>query len=444
MKYLKLLAILFSIIVLCFTIPAWLSIDSHIFINFPLVLIILSLSYIFIFKLPAIIKTFREKNISDILFVIIIFISLFIPLSNMSQEYTSDYEERTLAKFPKKITLNLGKDLDKWFNDRFLGRDLLIRFHNNLVVLLSGDLVKFSTVHFYKSNGWIFGNNTYNGKKYYTKNDLQNISQNIKKLKDFCTQNNIKLYVMVVPSKEIIYQDTDRIKNFTDSQNKVLPAIKDVELKDNFDILYPQKQLLQLKEQNKYVYFKTDTHPTDDAAYVLYKLFINNAKQDLPNLRMTKLTEYNKSQGKLVRASFERTNFDEGTYYRFIHIDDKNLFNTKYTYYDYKKLKEININNDGLHQTLTNNNGKYKLFILGDSFQENLTYFLISSFYQIDKWRGNPEVLEPKRLSNLDMNVFSLIIKRFEPDAMLIILHQDNMDWLIDMYPKNGGRKNAI
>lgn len=441
MKYLKLLAVLFSIIMLCVTIPAWLNMNSEIFINLPLILIISSLSYIFILKLPTIVRAFREKNISDILFVIIIFVSLFIPLSYISQEFTSDYEERILAKFPKQITLHLGKDLDKYFNDRFLGRDLLIRLHNNLVVLFSGDLVKFPTVHFYKSNGWIFGNNSYNGKKYYTKDDLKNISQNIKRLNDFCKQNNIKLYVMVVPSKEIIYQDKDKIKNFTDSQNKVLPAIKYVKHQDNFDILYPQKTLLQLKNENKYVYFKTDTHPTDDAAYVLYKLFIQNSKQDLPNLKITNLTDYTKSQGNLVRAGFDRENFDYGTYYRFIHIDDKNLLNTTYTYYDYKKLKDIVINDDGLHQTLTNNNGKYKLFILGDSFQENLTYFLISSFYQIDKWRGNSEELEPKRLSNLDMNVFAPIIQRFEPDAVLIVLHQDNMDWLIDMYPRSGGKK---
>lgn len=441
MKYLKSLAVLFSIIMLCLTIPAWLNMDSEIFINFPLILIILSLSYIFILKLPTIVSAFREKTLPDILFVIIIFTSLFIPLSNMSREFTSDYEERILAKFPKQVTLHFGKDLDNWFNDRFLGRDLLIRLHNNLVVLFSGDLVRFPTVHFYKSNGWIFANNSYNGKKYYTKDDLKNISQNIKRLNNFCKQNDIKLYVMVVPSKEIIYQDKDKIKNFTESQNKVLPAIKDVKLEDKFGILYPQKQFLQLKSRNKYVYFKTDTHPTDDAAYVLYKFFIKNARQNLPNLKMTSLSEYNKSQRKLVRASFDRDTFDYGTYYRFIHIDDKNLLNTKYTYYDYKKLKDINIDNDGLHQTLTNNNGRYKLFILGDSFQENLTYFLISNFYQIDKWRGNSEELEPKRLSNLDMNVFAPIIKRFEPDAVLIVLHQDNMDWLIDMYPKSGGKK---
>ena len=104
MKYLKSLAVLFSIIMLCLTIPAWLNMDSEIFINFPLILIILSLSYIFILKLPTIVSAFREKTLPDILFVIIIFTSLFIPLSNMSREFTSDYEERILAKFPKQVT----------------------------------------------------------------------------------------------------------------------------------------------------------------------------------------------------------------------------------------------------------------------------------------------------------------------------------------------------
>ena len=46
------------------------------------------------------------------------------------------------------------------------------------------------------------------------------------------------------------------------------------------------ENILQLKSKNKYVYFKTDTHPTDDAAYVLYKFFIQNARQNLPNLKI--------------------------------------------------------------------------------------------------------------------------------------------------------------
>ena len=54
----------------------------------------------------------------------------------------------------------------------------------------------------------------------------------------------------------------------------------------------------------------------------------------------------------------------------------------------------------------TNKNGKYKLFILGDSFQENMSRFLSTNFYQIDKWRGNFKEMPPIRESNLDMNVF--------------------------------------
>ena len=435
MKNIRILAILFSIIVTCITIPIWFYPESERIVNIPLLLIIISLSFIFILKTPTIIKEFKEKKYQDILFLIIVFISLFIPFSNISQEFASDYEERILAKFPKKITLHIGQDINNWFNDRFLGRDFLISFYNNLVVLVSGDLVKFPTVHFYKSNGWLFSNNSYHGKKSYSQQDLKNISQNIKTLNNFCNKNNIKLYIMVVPSKENIYQDKDKVNHFKTSKNKAVLGIKEVKRQTNFNILYPEKELLNLKNQNKYVFFKTDTHPTDEAAYVLYKLFLNSIKQDFPELKITKLSKFKKFRSKLVRAGSNREDFDFGAYYRFIHINDKNLLNTPYTYYDYKNIHKISITDDALNQTITNPDGKYKLFILGDSFQENLSFFLLSNFYKIEKWRGNSIELEPQRDTHLDMNAFAPIIQKFNPDAILIILHQDNMDWLIDMYP---------
>lgn len=435
MKNIKILVVLFSIIVTCMAIPVWFNLENERIANIPLLLIIVSLSFVFFIKIPAIVKEFKEKKIQDILFLIILFISLFIPFCSISQEFTSDYEERILAKFPKKITLHIGQDINNWFNDRFLGRDFLISFYNNLVVLLSGDLVKFPTVHFYKSNGWLFSNNPYHGKKNYSKDDLKNISQNIKRLNHFCNKNNIKLYIMVVPSKEMIYQDKDKVNHFKISKNKASLGIKEVKKQTGFNIIYPEKQLLNLKKQNKYVFFKTDTHPTDEAAYVLYKLFLNSAKQDFPELETIKLSKYKKFKKTLVRAGSNREDFEEGAYYRFIHIKDKKLLNTLYTYYDYKDIKNISIIDDMFNQTITNPAGKCKLFILGDSFQENISFFLLSSFYKIEKWRGNFIELEPKRSSNLDMNVFTPIIQKFKPDAILIILHQDNMDWLIDMYP---------
>lgn len=436
MKNIRILAILFSIIVTGMTISVWFNPENERIVNISLLLIIISLSFVFFIKIPAIINEFKEKKFQDTLFLIILFIALFIPFCNISQDFTSDYEERILAKFPKKVTLHIGKDINNWFNDRFLGRDFLISFHNNLVVLLSGDLVKFPTVHFYKSNGWLFSNNSYHGKKSYSKQDLKNISQNIKILNNFCNKNNIKLYIMVVPSKENIYQDKDKVNHFKISKNKAISGIKEVKKQTGFNILYPEKELLKLKNQNRYVFFKTDTHPTDDAAYVLYKLFLNSAQKDFPELRITKLSKYKTFKSKLVRAGSNREDFDVGAYYRFIHINDKKLLSTPYTYYNYKDIQKILITEDDtVNQTITNPDGKYKLFILGDSFQENLSFFLLSNFYKIEKWRGNFIELEPQRNSHLDMNAFAPIIQNFKPNAMLIILHQDNMDWLIDMYP---------
>lgn len=439
MKFVDIKAVLFSIFMLCITYFAWHNSATD-EINVPLILIILSLSYIIFSKFYLILKFVKEQNINNTIFVFIMFIVLFIPICKMNNELMSDTEERYLADFPTltingKINSHFGIDFEKWFNDRFFGRNQLISIFNTTKVYLSGNLVKFPTVHFYKSNGWMFANQNVHGYKTYSPKQLKKLSTNIKTLNEFCKKNNIKLYIMVVPSKEMVYKDYDLMRLKKTNKNKVKTAINYLEKDINFTILYPEKELNNLKKENKIVYFKTDTHPTDDAAFELYKLFINKASNDFKDLQITKESEFTTNKNNLVRSGNDANVFEEGTYYRLAYINYPKLLATKYTYYNYKHIDDIKNEIDFLHQTYTNTKGKYKLFILGDSFQENMSRFLYTNFYKIDKWRANFKEMFPIRNSNLDMEVFGPIILDFKPNILLIILYQDNTDWLLDLYP---------
>ena len=442
MKNLNIAAILFSILILCVTNYAWLDYSSNEEFNFPLFFIILTFSYIIYSKFFIIIDILKKNNPTNTIFIITIFCMLFLPISIINHDSISDSEERFLAKFPKLLEDNhfnykFGHEFENWFNDRFFGRNQIIQLYNNLKVICSGDLVKFPTIHFYKSNGWMLANQDFHGYKKYTNNQLNIISTNIRQLKEFCNKNNIKLYIMVVPSKEILYKDMDlmRLPKKSTKQNKVKTLVEKIYKDLNYEILYPEEELLTLKKENKFVFFKTDTHPTDEAAYELYKIFIKQISKNFPDIHITPLSEYKKSTNNLVRAGSSADLYEEGTYYRLAYINYQKLLNTKYTYYNYKHPENIDIVEDGLHQTYTNKNGKYKLFILGDSFQENMSRFLSTNFYQIDKWRGNFKEMAPIRESNLDMNVFESIILDFKPDILFIILHQDNADWFFELYP---------
>lgn len=443
MKFINFKAVIFSIFMLCITYFAWFnpSIEE---MNVPLFLTILALSYIIFSKFYLITKLVKEQNLSNVILVLVIFCLLFIPSLYMNQDFISEAEERRLENFPSLITndnkpnYQFGKEFEKSFNDRFLGRNQLISFHNNLKILLSKDLTTFPLIHFYKSNGWMLSNKDFYGFKSYSDEQLKTLSNNINKLNNFCTKNNIKLYIMIVPSKENIYQDVDSIKRHhkLKKQNKAISAVNNIKKTNkNIDIYYPEKELLKLKNEGSLVFFKTDSHPTDDAAYELYKIFIGNMSKDFKNLSITPLSEFKKSQNNLVRATNNADFYEEGTYYRMAYINYPKLLSTQYNYYNYLHPEQISIEQNGLHQTYTNKNGNYKLFILGDSFQENISRFLSTNFYKIDKWRGNFKEIDPPRDSNLDMYAFEPIISDFKPNILFIILHQDNTDWFLDLYP---------
>ena len=437
-------AIIFSVLILCTTNYAWIFSDEDTFsVNIPLMCIIFIFSYIIFAKHKELFNFIKQTKVINSVFIIILFVFLFIPMSHISSSLSSDFEERNLARFPNfqtpqhKFNYHFGKDFESWFNDRFFGRNELIIIYNNLNLLLSGDYVKFSDVHFYKSTGWMFTNTNSFGFVKYSKKDLARIIKSVQMLKEFCTQNNIKLYIMVVPQKEIVYREFDKNKFKTPDTN--FNKITEQVLKSPVgqDIIYPEKEFEYAKKHD-YVFFKTDAHATDFGAYELYRIFMDKAKKDFPDLDIVKLSDYKKSQNNLTRSGFARDEFDEGQYYNRTLIYYPKLLSTKYNFYDYKYIDKISVEDDwGTHQLLTNPAGKHKLFILGDSFQENMSYFLDTSFYKIMKYRGNDKDFDPPRKSNLDMNAFAPIILKFKPDIMFVILYQDSADWLIDMYPES-------
>jgi len=99
-----------------------------------------SLFLIFIFAFRKIIRYMAEFHYNnhsriDVLFLIIFFLLLFVPMSHISDAEKSEQENRMLAKKPQILVdgeNNYGVQFDAWFNDRFWGRDLLISLHSIL------------------------------------------------------------------------------------------------------------------------------------------------------------------------------------------------------------------------------------------------------------------------------------------------------------------------
>ena len=403
-----------------------------------ILLIIIILTYLAGYKLTSYLADFKiEENKSriDIIFLTIFFIMLFIPMMKISDDEISKKENRRLAAYKpfiehNEINFNFGKDFDSWFSDRFLLREEIIPVYNKINLTLRSNLVETPKVDLIKSNGWMF-------EKYpniLTQEALIKIASNLNTLNQFCINHNIKLYILIPPAKEFYYREYySRYKNAPEDPTPYL--VNYAKEKYNLDIIYPEKELRQEEKEN-YVYFKTDHHLTDYGSYIVYKVLMSKMIKELPSLSITSLDNYKIYKKETVRSESDRTFWQGGSAFA-ARINSKVLSKTNYLYYDYRYPEKISIlkNSNGYPYLQINRDGCYKLLLLGDSFQENLTYFLNTNFKEIRKYRLNSPNDTPKRRYKLEMAPFENIAKHYKPDVIILIWNTGWLEHLEYMYP---------
>lgn len=165
--------------------------------NFEPFTIILVLTYLLAYKLSdyvANFNTIKEKSKTEIIFLCIFFIFLFIPMSHINQDEISKQEKRTLAKWEpfiekgNNINYNFGKNFNNWFNDRFNLRTKLIALNNIKLVLNKNSseegILITKDVIIGKDNWLFFGNkestDSYTNSKLFTDDELVLIDNYLK------------------------------------------------------------------------------------------------------------------------------------------------------------------------------------------------------------------------------------------------------------------------
>ena len=411
--------------------------------DFKVFVIILVLSYLFVYKLTdyvAEFKTTKKKSRIEIIFLSVFFVFLFIPMSNISQDNFTKQENRTLATWKPlinqdgEINYEFGKNFNEWFSDRFCFREKLISNYLRIRYNLALDYAEVPRGYVYKKSGWMFYKE--NSKIFvpFDTEETKWMAKNVKKLANYCKNNNIKLYILVAPEKELLYKDEDYVNNNNKTFDRTQALADYVKQNSNFEIIYPIKELEKLKEK-EYAFYKTDNHLTDSGQFVMYNVLLNKIKQEYNDIPITKEADFNTYYNNLARWNNKRE-FKPGCNYERGYLNDKNLLKSQYKHFDYKKLSDIKISGEQPYYLHINPNGKYNLFIIGNSFSENLVYFLNTSFKRIDKYRFNLGLDFPKRKAFLDFNGYEPIIEKQKPDILLIVMSAGFLDRLKDLYDK--------
>ncbi len=338
-------------------------------------------------------KNIKKQSRIDIIFLLIFFFLLFIPMSKINQEKISKEENRTLAVYKPlikhaKINYNFGKNYDKWFSDRFCLRKNIIEWEKLLTFIINvnptGGMIDKQTGFQYMD--WEF--------RHYNISTIKKNFEYINKLNDFCNQNQIKLYILITPQKSDIYPPatTNYIIN-TENHNKFISYIQELNKKNELKIIYPLDELKTATSDN-FMFFKTEHHWTDDAAFIAYKTLMKEIRKDYPFIKEVNKDDYDLFYSKKVRGDFDRK-FKLGTTGNRIHIPEnfqKKYHNVNYRYYKNKNFNMLDV------ETIIKNPKKQKNFyypygenlkviMLGTSQNENLTEFVPFTFKYTKRMR---------------------------------------------------------
>ena len=355
-------------------------------------------------------------------------------MSNISDAQKSEKENRMLTKFPslyvnRQINKAYGTDFEKWFNDRFFGRSLLLDiFHS--VIYHTNSIYQNNKAIYIKENGWMF--NLPLLAKNYNKTQLSEIKNNLHKFSEFLKQNNIKLYLLITPKKESIYSDLLESYGYNYNADNIIQR-KYHSLFDGYNVTYPYKELKSASKKD-YVFFKQSHHWTDWGAYIGYQALMKNIVKDFHDIPIISLENFKTYNNLLIRDEWDRT-FHNGHTINLLGLSkyQDEILKTHYIYYTplSDKLPEISISK--YTKFFSNSEGKYRLFLIGNSQNENLLNFLPYSFNEINYLRLNKGQL-PSSEQFKFMKHYKNLLLDFSPDIVVICISAEIMHEFINFY----------
>ncbi len=437
MKKRYIIAFIITLIILFITNRFWIEFKAvhHTHIEFYIFTIIFVCGYLLSLKLTeylADFKNLKNQSRAEIVFLALFFIMLFVPMSHIDfNTIKSEKENRVIAAYkplflPKnEINYNYGNDFNNWFNDRFYLRPVIVGFYNDLKYYIADRYYVTASGFLNKKNNWIvtfFELNKYQ----YSKETYTAIINNLKTLENYCEKNNIKVYILIAPRRnEIIKNELYPIKYNNNNEKVTKKYINKIKKEKKYKILYPIDILKKSQKGNK-LYFKSDTHWTDEGAYLAYLELIKLIKADFPSVKISYADDFDYLYTNKVMV-LPKEGFHNGLAYRSLGLNDENVLDTDYKYFVYKKLRTADIfeyahidrePRYNKYDYKYNNNTNLKLFLFGDSFDLNLMKFLSTSFDEtkaIYTWVG-----ENKDLPRFNLKKYEEGIQEIKPDVMVL------------------------
>lgn len=333
-------------------------------------LILLYFSILYFLKY---ISNYFEISIEKIIFILLFFLIILIPITNISDENISLIENRTLNKFPllkKENNLNFlfGSEFENWLKDHFAGRKKIINHYNNFSIKFRNkvgtDLV-YNTWHFINAPRNIID---YTNSTSFSDSQLKKIGSYINDLNNWCIKNNKYFVFMIAPYKYRIYPEyyPKFIKKIAPDDKSSTNQLINY-LKNNYNIktIYPVNEFVKNKN-NGFIFYKNDLHWTTLGAYYGYLLLFDDITKNYK--KMSNIKTRNKRLYKSIK------------YYARNYLHNSITYVSYYFSIDgFSCLNDITEDKDNMCNNLY---GNMKIFVMGDSFVTAMYSFINNDFKQ--------------------------------------------------------------
>lgn len=355
----------------------------------------------------------KKKLAATIIFVVIlVFPMVFWPLLNLADNTQID-ENRALASYPDTFDNEYFSNFDKYFLDHLPLRNVSISVYNSAKLMFNTSYDKLLTAlnleHYIEQNGvvfgegdWLFYSNDnsldfYRGTNLPSPDKLQQYVERATLISEYFKSQGKDFVVMVSPNKEQIYSEHMPNGIKVQSQVKRLDMINEY-FAENSDVkfLYPKQALLDAK-QSYQVYYKQDTHWSRAGAYIGAMELLDLINVPRGDVSMTAFDSYKADLAKmLLQAPIKDIDY----------------------ICDYRAEVNLDVDfDDEVFSCKTDNPNGRKLFLIGDSFRENMVEVISKEFCEStlihrSKFNEDYNYFE-RQISEADVVVFQ-VVERYE------------------------------
>ena len=426
-----------------------LNVKSSVYFDIYMFIIIFIISFLFFYKLTDCFLEFKPikgNSIIDIIFLVIFFVFLFMPMMHIDTSEKSELENRLLAKMEPfansrgKINYKFFNSVSKYFNDRFFLRPIFVKSDIVIRCFINQNYCSNKSITYYKKGDLLYRKNYWGlnvigpKEEKYKNRILRTDAKNLNHFKKYCDKNNIKLYLLIVP-RQAEFFDYELKERLVNKKDRGLKVIKYLKKNTNIKIIYPLEEMKQANNDTP-VYFKTDHHWTKKGAYVGYSALMSSIKQDFPNVKILQesslIPYYDTRVLQLWKGEFHN-----GQGYRDLLLPNsysKKILNTKYLYYKNpyeKSLKEGNFSNlkkDRYDAEFYYPDGyPAKVMLIADSFGSNLCDFLPYSFKHMLYLYNNRRKFQ--------FDEYKYAIEKYKPNIIVIEFFTHNLNMFLNLYP---------